>query len=340
MTEDPSTASAPARSATTEETRTTGATTDPDPPSEVEARAATADAAFIPHGDALMPTPKAASAWGPDVLHGGPVAAMVARAAERALPPSEEFGPPEAPAPDPALLPSRLTVDLFRAVPRAPLRTDVELIRQGRRVVVARVSVLAGTGSDTLEVTRGQVLFLRRTDGPTTKQTPPPPGPDGLETFLGLSRGAPLPPNRHGGYHTLVETRWPSGVSTDGAPSQLAGTPFEAQPPGSLVWVRPPFPVVEGEQPTPFQRLAAVSDFGNALANYAADWHDPDQRRSASYINTDISVSLLRPPEGEWLALVADRSTHANGVGLVEVTHHDHRGPYARGTQARLANDR
>lgn len=184
-----------------------------------------------------------------------------------------------------------------------------------------------------LEVTRGQVLFLRRTDGPTTVTEPPPPGPDGLETFLGLSRGAPLPPNRHGGYHTLVETRWPT---TD----QLAGTPLEAQPQGSLVWVRPPFPIVAGEDPTPFQRLAAISDFGNALANYAADWHDPDQRKTASYINTDISVSLLRPPEGEWLALVADRSTHAHGVGLVEVTHHDHRGPYARGTQARLANDR
>jgi Acyl-CoA thioesterase C-terminal domain len=74
------------------------------------------------------------------------------------------------------------------------------------------------------------------------------------------------------------------------------------------------------------------------LANHAADWEDPEQRRKASYINTDISVHLLRPPEGEWLALVGDRSTHGAGVGLVEVTHFDQRGHYARGTQARLAN--
>ena len=41
---------------------------------------------------------------------------------------------------------------------------------------------------------------------------------------------------------------------------------------------------------------------------------------------------------GDWLALVGDRSTHGAGVGLVEVTHFDHLGHYARGTQARLAN--
>ena len=264
-----------------------------------------AEAAFIPDGDALVPTPLAASAWGPDVLHGGPVALLVARAAERALP-------------DPALLPSRLTVDLFRAVPREPLRTEVELVREGRRVVVARVSVIAGD----LEVTRGQVLFLRRTDGPDTKPIAPPPGPDGLETFRGLSRGAPLPDGLEGGFHDLVDSRWPR---QDGVP------------PGAMVWARVPFPMVVGEEPTPFQRLASVSDFGNALANHAAEWLDPAQRLEASYINADISVHLLRPPEGEWLALVGDRSTHGAGVGLVEVTHFDHFGHYARSTQARLA---
>ena len=83
------------------------------PPSE-------GDPLFIPGGaDTLIPTPIAASAWGPDVLHGGPVAAVVARAAERALP--DDAGAQG------TLQASRLTVDLFRAVPRAPLVTDVEL---------------------------------------------------------------------------------------------------------------------------------------------------------------------------------------------------------------------
>ena len=143
---------------------------------------------------------------------------------------------------------------------------------------------------------------------------------DGLETERGLNRGAPLAhaPDSDagteerddgfksasftGGYHHLVESRWPE-------PPGMA--------PGSIVWVHVQFPIVEGEQPTPFQRVAAVSDFGNALANHAADWDDPGQRMRASYINTDISVHLLRPPAGEWLCLVADRSTHINGVGFV-----------------------
>ena len=83
-----------------------------------------ADALFTRDGDRVLPSTLAASAWGPDVLHGGPVAVLVASAAEQALP-------------DPALQPARLTVDLFRAVPRAPLTTHVELIRTGRRIVLA-----------------------------------------------------------------------------------------------------------------------------------------------------------------------------------------------------------
>ncbi len=266
-----------------------------------------ADALFTRDGDRVLPTELAASAWGPDVLHGGPVAVLVARAAEQALP-------------DPALQPVRLTVDLFRAVPRAPLTTHVELVRTGRRVVVARVSVLA----DGLEVTRGQVMFLRPTEGATTKPIPPPPGPDHLETRQGVA-GAPLAAGLSGGFHTLVETRWPE------VPDDQRGT---------LMWVRVPFPLFEGEEPTPFERLASISDFGNALANYAADWHDPQDRRNASFINTDISVHLLRPPEGEWLCMQADRSTHAAGLGLVEVTHYDQLGHYARSAQARLNNAR
>ena len=89
--------------------------------------------------------PIAASAWGADVLHGGPVAALVARAAEQALPQSART--------EQVFFASRLTIDLFRAVPRSPLTTDVELIRQGRRVIVAQVSVRA----DGLEVTRGHL---------------------------------------------------------------------------------------------------------------------------------------------------------------------------------------
>ena len=276
---------------------------------------------FVVKDATLMPMPIAASSWGPDVLHGGPVAALVARAAEEALPSSALR--------EQAFFASRLTIDLFRAVPRSPLTTDVELIRQGRRVIVARVSVLA----DGLEVTRGQVLFLRRTEGPSTKPIPAPTDPNGLETEYGLDRGAPLewltsannPSSTKftGGYHHLVKSRWPT----------IPGREL-----GSSVWVDVQYPIVENEVPTPFQRLASVSDFGNALANYAADWSELDQRMDTSYINTDINVHLLRPPEGRWLGLVADRSTLTEGVGLVEVSHFDRLGHYGHSSQARLAN--
>ena len=224
-----------------------------------------ANAIFSRDGDHFLPSTLAASAWGPDVLHGGPVAALVARAAEDSLP-------------DPALQPVRLTVDLFRAVPRAPLTTKVELVRTGRRVVVASVSVLA----DDLEVTRGQVMFLRPTEGATTHPIAAPPGPDGLETRIGVAE-APLMAGLSGGFHTLFETRWPEISKIEK---------------GAQMWVCVPFPIFECETPTPSQRLTCISDAGNALANYAANWVNTEEHRNASFINTDISVHLLHPPQG------------------------------------------
>ena len=40
-------------------------------------------ALFVPEGSTLVPTAAARGPWSPDALHGGPVAALVARCVER-----------------------------------------------------------------------------------------------------------------------------------------------------------------------------------------------------------------------------------------------------------------
>ncbi len=265
-----------------------------------------ADAVFRRDGDRFIPTRHAASPWGSEVLHGGPPSGLLARAIEQAVS-------------APELQVVRLTIDLFRAVPLAPLELHAEPIRAGRRIVAMRASLLA----DGVEVARAHALILRRLEPPGAHPAVPPRprGPDGIETtsLMGGRLGGAPPPNMRTGFHTLVETRWVSGRGDEAPPT---------------VWFRVPLPLVEGEPLTPLQRAAAVSDFGNALANVNVNGG------GRSMINTDITLYLLHPPVGEWICLQVDSSLEDGGIGVVELSQFDARGRYGRSVQARLANAR
>ncbi len=99
--------------------------------------------------------------------------------------------------------------------------------------------------------------------------------------------------------------------------------------------MRIPVPFVHGEETTPTVRAAALSDFGNALANQI-----DEQEARRSYINSDITLYMSRPPQGEWLCLQTHFRDDKRGVGFVESIWSDQHGRYGRVVQARLANDR
>ena len=71
-----------------------------------------------------QPTGFSRGPWSPHALHGGPTAALVAHAAEQVLADSGAD----------ARLPVRLTLDLERPVPLAPLTVHAEIVRPGRKV--------------------------------------------------------------------------------------------------------------------------------------------------------------------------------------------------------------
>lgn len=268
-----------------------------------------AEAIFTRDGDAFVPTEYAKSPWSPDGLHGGPPAGLLAYAIERFIDDRE-------------MQISRLTVDLFRMVPDAPLQTKVEVVRGGRRVVGVNAALLA----DGAEVVRASALLLRRSEAPVGGGVyPPPPGPEGYQSQPGISRfpyvappNAPRERPHLRGFHSSVESRWVS------APN--------AQPP--TTWVRIPVPFIEGEETTPITRIAALSDFGNAIGNLTG------AGKNLSYINADINLNLIREPVGEWLCIEVDHRDESAGVGLVESIWYDERGRFGRVTQSRLANAR
>ena len=62
------------------------------------------------------------------------------------------------------------------------------------------------------------------------------------------------------------------------------------------VWIRLAVPVVDGEEPSGVQRVAAAADFGNGVS--ASLDHD-----QFLFINPDLTIHLLRPPTGEWVGM-------------------------------------
>jgi len=115
-----------------------------------------ADAFFLPDGERLVPTVLTRGPWSPIHQHGGPPAAVMARAIELAA--SE----PE------ALQLTRFTVDFVRPVPMEPLTVAVELMRDGRRAR-GYAAVLSAGGQ---AVARATALLVR------TEQVAPPPVPE------------------------------------------------------------------------------------------------------------------------------------------------------------------
>lgn len=92
-------------------------------------RMSTDPAYFTPTGDGtFMPTVFAQSHWGDDHLNGPAIVGLAAQTLEKNCG-SAEF------------MPTRLTVDLFRAARNAPTAVEVRVVRDGRRVRNAECDV-------------------------------------------------------------------------------------------------------------------------------------------------------------------------------------------------------
>ncbi|MDH5671142.1 MAG: thioesterase family protein [Myxococcales bacterium] len=259
---------------------------------------------FRRDGEFFVPTDAAPGPWSPKALHGGPVCGLLCRCLEQAVD-------------DSALLPARLTIDLFRAVPKAPLSVKTRVVRDGRRIKAVDASIL----HEDTEVARASGLFLLRTEHELNDPfaLEPMPGPDGLET--GSLMGGRRPPGAPRGFHTVIQARW----ATKGLGPQAA-------------WFRLPTELVEGEATSPFARAAAVGDFANAVASRSMR-REPGVR-GPSFINTDTTLYFSRAPVGEWLGMAADYGVERDGIGLIEVALFDTEGRCGRSVQARLANRR
>jgi Thioesterase-like superfamily len=103
-----------------------------------------------------------------------------------------------------------------------------------------------------------------------------------------------------------------------------AGQPFRGP---SSVWMRLAHPLVEGEAPSPYQRVAVAADSGNGVSA-ALDI------REYLFVNFDLTINLFRKPSGEWIGLQARTLFGGNCCGLAESALYDEAGLIGRATQS------
>jgi hypothetical protein len=218
------------------------------------------------------------------MLHGRLLAGLAARELER-----HHF--------DSGFRLARLTADLFRVTPMAPVELASRRIRAGGRIRVVEVMIRSG-GTPVAQV--GGLLVATQSSPPGRIWGPPAwdvPAPESL----------------------AAPTR---SVDADamGAPDlRFIGPGFEGMGP-KRAWLREPWPLVDGEAITPTVQAVMAADVTNPLSNWGEG--------GLHYINADLTVHLVRSPEGEWIGLDVVDHLAADGVALGRCRLHDGLGTF------------
>jgi hypothetical protein len=243
--------------------------------------------------DLAIPTEYTAGPWGNDLQHGGAPTSLIAWAAERIT------------TREPMQV-VRITVDLLRPVPIAPLEIRSEVVREGRKIQLCVVTLLR----ENVVVVRATVLKIRRAelDLPPTavEERVILPGPDAGER-------ADIPDEN------------PKAFIRGLTLSVVQGQ-FRAPGPAAI-WFRVNRPLFADQAPTPLQRVAMIADFCNGVSTVLSfrDW---------TFINGDLTISLARLPVGEWILLDAQSWLGDHGAGIAFAKLGDSRGYFGRAIQS------
>ena len=279
------------------------------------------DSIFLADGELFTPTEHARGPWDPRALHGGAPAALIAAVFERMEPGAE--------------LPfARLSFEFLRPVPMAPLKLTTRISRPGRRVqalegelsaegvVVCRATALRilAVPEELPELALAQVQAAR----PDAIAAPQ----DGRDVRFALGDM-----ESKSFAASAMEMRFLSGHPLTGELPEQDSSANHVPSGAATVWMRLRHPLLPDEPLTPIARMAATADFGNGVAAVLPF-------EEYLFINADLTISLDRRPEGEWIALEAHTLLHPGGIGWAESVLHDERGPLGQATQALVVQRR
>ena len=255
---------------------------------------------YVSEGGRFVSTELTRGPWDPGSQHAGPPAALIGRALERSTPEGWAIG--------------RITFEILRAVPIAPLQVEVETLRAGRSVELVG-AVLRDADGEPLIRAHAWRLAERPLELPEGLRRPP----------IRCPRSSTAPTIRFStpARRSATTRRWSTGSSP--ARSRELGP--------ATVWMRMRYPLIEGEPPSPLQRLLTAADTVNGASATL------DLQRYL-FVNVDLSLHVYRLPVGEWVCLDAITIPQPTGIGMAETVLHDERGPLGRALQTLLIRER
>lgn len=231
-------------------------------------------------------------------MHGSPPAALLGRTIERTAPRHDA-------------LVVRASFELLGPVPIEPLTVQAEVVRSGRSVEMIDASLRTARR----EVMRGRAWRIRT-------------------TALDLERPHPMPfpTSPEESPELPVEVEWEGRNYVSAMEWRFAKGSFIEQGPATC-WFRMRVALLEGEEPSPFQRVLCAADSASGISNELAF-------RSWVYVNPDLTVLLHRYPAGEWVCLDASTVVEPHGTGLCTSTIYDEAGAIGQSAQTLFVSPR
>lgn len=197
--------------------------------------------------------------------------------------------------PLPGMVVSQLAIDILGPIPVGEVTVETEVVRPGRRVQCLAARMVAGGRP----VAHARAWRLRGAD---------------TETVASKAANARLPrPATSASRSTLPDCGYVDAVEWRFA----EGGFFETGP--AVLWARLAAAVVPGEEPSPLQRVAAVVDSASGVSSELSF-------AEYSFANVDLTMHLLRVPDGEWTCVDAATTIGAGGSGLCRTRLYDDRG--------------
>lgn len=238
----------------------------------------------------FQPLAAAASGWGPNMQHGGPVSALLTRAMEQHQQPDSRI--------------SRVAVEILGVVPMSQVRVRAWVARPGRRIAQLQAEMQAQQADATWQTVAAASAWQLATS-------------DTHDAAYQAATPVPLPnidtPNDTGlldswriGFVNALDWHIESEMNQRGS--------------ATMAWLRLKQGIVAGETPSDLQRVMAIADTANGVGARldARDW---------VYLNTDLVVHLFDAPTGDWIGLQAETSVGRDGIALSSAIIHTETGP-------------
>jgi hypothetical protein len=203
---------------------------------------------------------------------------------------------------------ARVTVDLMRPVPLAPLTIETEILRQGRKIQLCAVRLRASG----VVVVGATVLKIK-----LQREELPPEAAIERVTLPGPAQSRVEPAD---------SSPFVTGMSLRAARGRLD------EPGPGAIWFRVDRAIVEGAAVSQAMRAMVAADFSNtsSVLNF----------RQWRFLNADLTVNFSREPAGDWILLDAESWIGPDGAGLAMARLADERGYFGRAIQTLVIEKR